>query len=261
MAAPVTSLLHAFRRIDDPRKPRGVRHQFESILALTFLGLLCRQTDFAGLQRWAKDHWRTLKGPLGFTRKNPPHATTISRVIAKFSLEQFREAFALWLVNLPGVAADVAVAVDGKTSKQGHAADGDPIHMLNVFTHELGLCLAQFPVTDGKPTEPQALKAALAELLEHYPFIQIFTGDALFTQRPLAAVILDAGRDFVFTVKDNQPDLLEALQTSFHDAGSRPPDAETTEKKGAKSTAASSGSSKVRRSSTSARRSALTASS
>ena len=142
MAAPVTSLLDAFRRIDDPRKPRGVRHQFASILGLTFLGLLCRQTDFAGLQRWAKDHWRRLKGPLGFTRKNPPHATTISRVIARFSLEQFREAFALWLVNVPDADAAIAVAVDGKTSKQGHDADGDPVHMLNVFTHGLGLCLA-----------------------------------------------------------------------------------------------------------------------
>ena len=253
MAAPVISLVEAFGRIDDPRKPRGVRHRFASILALTFLGLLCRQTDFASLQRWAKDHWRTLKGPLGFTRKHPPHATTLSRVIARFSLEQFREVFALWLVHLPEVAADTVAAVDGKTSKQGHDADGEPIHMLNVLTHDLSLCLAQFPVTDGKPTEPQVLKAALAELLEHYPFLQIFTADALFTQRSLAQTILHTGRDFLFTVKDNQPDLLEALQTSFHDAPARPPDAQTIEKKGAKFTAASSGSSKARRSNISAR--------
>lgn len=255
MAAPITSLVEAFRRIDDPRKPRGVRHRFDSILALTFLGLLCRQTDFASIQRWAQDHWRTLKGPLGFSRKKPPHATTISRVIARFSLEQFREAMALWLVHFSEVAADRVVAVDGKTSKQGHDVEGDPVHMLNIFTHDLSLCLAQFPVTDGKPTEPQALKAALAELLEHYPFLQIFTADALFTQRPLAQVVLEAGRDFVFTVKDNQPALLEAIQTSFHDAETRPPDAQATEKKGAKSTAASSGSSRVRRSTMSARRS------
>jgi hypothetical protein len=261
MTAPVISLVDAFRRIDDPRRPRGVRHGFHSILGLTFLGLLCRQTDFAGLERWARDHWRTLKGPLGFTRKTPPHATTISRVIARFSLGQFREAVSLWLVNLPGVADDSVVAVDGKTSKQGHDVNGDPIHMLNVFTHDMSLCLAQFPVTEGKPTEPQALKAGLAELLEHYPFIQIFTADALFTQRPLAKVILESGRDFLFTVKDNQPDLLEALRTSFHGAESRPPDAETTDKKGAKLTAANSGSSRAKRSNTSAMRSRSTASS
>ncbi len=56
----------------------------------------------AGLQRWASDHWRTLKTPLGFfTRERGPHATTISRAIAGFSLAQFRDAFAGWLAGHP----------------------------------------------------------------------------------------------------------------------------------------------------------------
>ena len=158
MGTPLPSLLDAFARIAAPRLARGVRHPFPSILALAFLGLLCRQTDFAGLQRWAADHWRVLKAALGFTRRTPPHATTISRSLAWFSLEQFRDAFARWLVALPHTTAAATVAVDGKTSKQGHDAQGDPVHRLNVFAHELGLCLAQFPVTGGKPTEPQALR-------------------------------------------------------------------------------------------------------
>jgi DDE_Tnp_1-associated len=254
MAAPLPSLLDAFAQIDDPRKRRGVRHPFTSILALAFLGLLCRETDFAGLQRWAADHWATLKGPLGFSRKRPPHATTLSRALARFSLAQFRDAFARWLAGLPRAAAAVTAAADGKTSKQGHDADGDPVHMLNIFAHELGLCLAQFPVTGGKPTEPQALKAALAELIDHYPMLRLLTADALFTQRPLARVILDADRDFLFAVKDNQPDLHEAVRASFRDAADRPADAKATEKKGAKSTPAASGSWRARRSPTSARR-------
>jgi DDE_Tnp_1-associated/Transposase DDE domain len=254
MAAPITSLLDAFRQIDDPRKARGIRHPFTSILALTFLGLLCRQADFASLQRWSADNWRILKGALGFTRKKPPHATTISRAVAGFSLEQFRDAFARWLTTLPEAAqADVASA-DGKTSKQGRDAQGDPIHMLNIFAHQVGLSLAQSPVTDGKPTEPQALKAGLAELLEHYPFLQLFTADALFTQRPLAQAILDADRDFLVAVKDNQPALLEAIQTSFQEVAAQPPDVEAKGKKVARSTLASSGSSTARRSTTSARR-------
>jgi DDE_Tnp_1-associated len=254
MAAPILSLLDALGQIDDPRKARGIRHPFTSILALTFLGLLCRQTDFASLQRWSADNWRILKGALGFTRKKPPHATTISRTVSRFSLEQFRDAFARWLITLPEAAEATVASADGKTSKQGHDAQGDPIHMLNIFAHELGLSLAQFPVTDGKPTEPQALKAGLAELLGHYPFLQLFTADALFTQRPLAQAILDADRDFLFAVKDNQPTLLEAIQTSFQEVAAQPPDVETKEKKAARSTPASSGSSRARRWTTSARR-------
>ncbi len=139
MAAPIASLLDAFDQIADPRKPRGVRHPFASMLALMFLGLLCRQTDFASLQRWANDHWRVLKYPLGFTRGKPPNATTISRAMARFSLEQFRDVFARWLVTLPQTALAVTASADGKTGKQGHDAQGDPVHMLNVFgpTHSV----------------------------------------------------------------------------------------------------------------------------
>src|SRR3954465_2548075 len=227
MAAPIATLLDAFSQIDDPRKARGVRHPYASLLALTFLGLLCRQTDLASIQRWAQDHWRTLKNALGFTRKKPPHATTMSRALARCSLEQFRDVFARWLTSRPETAAAVTVAVDGKTSKQGHDAQGDPIHMLNVFAHDLDLCLAQFPVTDGKPTEPQALKHALGELLDHYPSLRLFTGDALFRQRPLARVPREADRDFLFAVTDNQPELLEAIQTRFHNAAEPTPDAKT----------------------------------
>jgi hypothetical protein len=254
MAVPLATLLEAFAQIDDPRQPRGVRHPYSSLLALTFLGLLCRQTDLASLQRWAQDHWRTLKDALGFTRRKPPHATTISRAVARCSLEQFRDVFARWLTSRPQTAAALTVAVDGKTSKQGHDAHGDPIHMLNVFAHDLDLCLAQFPVTDGKPTEPQALKHGLGELLDHYPFLRLFTGDALFCQRPLARVLLEADRDFLFAVKDNQPDLLEALRTSFHAAAEETPDARSVEKKGSRSTPAGCGFAKRSRSITSGRR-------
>jgi hypothetical protein len=261
MAAPISTLLDAFAQIDDPRKARGVRHPHASMLSLVFLGLLCRQTDMAGLQRWAADHWRALKTPLGFTRKRPPHATTISRALAKFPLAQFRDAFARWLATLPQAAAALTVAVDGKTSKQGHDAHGDPVHMLNVFAHDLHLCLAQFPVTGGTPTEPQALKGGLAELLEHYPSIRLFTADALFTQRPLARVILEADRDFLFAVKGNQPALLEAILTRLGDVTGREPDAKSVEKKGPSCTSGSSGSRRARRSPTSERRPSSPASS
>lgn len=155
---------------------------------------------------------------------------------------------------MAGSQADVTVAVDGKTSKQGHDANGEPMPMLNVFAHDLGLCLAQFPVTDGKPTEPQAFRQGLKELLEHYPFIQLFTCDALFTQRPSARVLLEADRDFLLAVKDNQPELLESILVSLRDAQSRQPDAKSVEKKGTNSTPDGSGPSKGRRSPTSARR-------
>ena len=59
------------------------------------------------------------------------------------------------------------------------------------------------------------------------------TADALFTQRPLARLILEADRDFLFVLKDNQPDVLDAVTLRFAEAAATAPDAKTVEKGGA----------------------------
>ena len=212
------SLLAAFTRLTDPRHRRGVRHPFAGLLALTFLGLLCRQTDFASIARWARRHWDQLREPLGFTRGYAPHATTLSRATARYSVAEFRAALAAWLAGaLPG--GDLTAAVDGKTSKQAIGDDGNPIHVLNVFVHGAKLCLADWPVGGEKATEPEVLKAHLDELFAAYPALRVLTGDALFCQRPLAGAIVAAGRDYLLASKDNQPDLHEAARTAFAEPG------------------------------------------
>lgn len=247
------SLLFVFQQIEDPRKLRGVRHGFAPMLAMTLLGMICRQTDMASICRWAKDHWRTLKAPLGFTRKAPPHPTTVSRALELLTLEEFRGCFTQWLLQVPQIRNVTVACVDGKTSKQGYDADGDPIHMLNIFAQELHAVLAQYPVGDGKATEPKTFLANLDALCDAYPFLKLFTGDALFAQRGMAQAIVDANRNYLFVVKENQPDILEAIRTSFEARDQAKPDAVKIEKKRAKSSPANFGSSKAKRSTISAR--------
>jgi len=38
----LTTLAEAFQKIQDPRDPRGVRHDFQGMVILVFLGLLAR---------------------------------------------------------------------------------------------------------------------------------------------------------------------------------------------------------------------------
>lgn len=246
MAQPVAgSLMAAFEGLTDPRHRRGVRYPFAGLLALTFLGLLCRQADFASIARWARRHWGDLAGPLGFTREVAPHATTLSRAAARYSVAEFRTALAGWLAGLLADTKLVA-AVDGKTSKQARGDDGRPIHVLNVFAQGLKLCLADWPVGDGKATEPDVLKAHLDELFASYPGLRVLTGDALFCQRPLARAIVGAGRDYVLAVKENQPDLHEAARTAFAAATTGSASAMTREKSAARWSSGGSGATRHR---------------
>ena len=99
----------------------------------------------AVVERWAKVHWEELKEPLGFTRKEPPCDTTISRALAGLRLDEFREAFARWLnASLADEKGRWAAAVDGKTCRQGLDAAGSPVQMLNVFLQRVKL---GFPAT------------------------------------------------------------------------------------------------------------------
>jgi hypothetical protein len=239
------SLLGVFQQLTDPRDPRGVRHPFAGLLAIVFLGLLSRQPDFASIARWAKRHWTVLKPNFGLTYPHAPHATTYSRAAALFSVDEFRTALALWLAGVM-TAKPVTAAVDGKTSKQADDADGDPIHVLNVFAHGANVCLADWPVGEGKDTEPEVLKAHLDELFATWPSLRILTGDAIFCQRPLARVIIDAGRDYVLAIKDNQPDLHEAVQTAFTDATADSADATMREKSVGRSRSDASGATRQR---------------
>jgi hypothetical protein len=226
------SLLHAFSGLQDPRSPRGVRHPFAGVVTLALLGMLARIRELEVLARWATAHWDKLREALGFDRDQPPCATTISRTLAKCRVAEFQAAFADWLQTFVNdVSTHGVAAVDGKTSKQGIDDNGSPLHMLHVFLHDLQTVVAQWS-TGAQTNEPVVLRRHLEELLTSYPMLRLFTGDALFAQRPLLELLCNHGRDYLLQVEANQGNTLDALQHCFAQAGSRAPAAETTNKRG-----------------------------
>ena len=226
------SLLEVFSSLDDPRKARGVRHPFAGIVTLTLLGMLAKIREMEVLVRWATVHWDLLREPLGFDRDQPPCATTISRTLAKCSVEDFQAALNHWLRHHVAENSEGVVAVDGKTAKQGIDSDGNPLHMLNALVHDVQAVVGQWSTGDDKTNEPSILRRKLRGLLVDYPMLQLITGDAIFAQRPLIKMIRSLGRDYLFQVKGNQGDTLDALENCFAKATERPPAAQMDEKRG-----------------------------
>jgi len=235
VASSLQQLEAVFSQISDPRDARGVRHPFSGIVSLVFLGLLGRITEMAVMVRWAEAHWDELKEPLRFTREKPPCDTTLSRALAGLSLGEFRQAFAMWLNSVLVEAeedAPWAAAIDGKTCRQGLASDGSPVQMLNVFLQQVKLTLDQWSIGGDKTNEPGSLKKHLGELLAAYPALQLLTGDAIYAQRPLLELLGSYGCDYLFQVKENQPDILDALEACFFQDSPIRPACEVVEKRG-----------------------------
>jgi len=226
------SLLEVFSRLEDPRKARGIRHPFGSIVSLALLGMLARIREMEVLVRWATVNWDSLREPLGFDREAPPCATTISRTLARCKVEDFQAALNDWLRYHVAENSEGVVAVDGKTAKQGLDGKGKPIHLLNAFVHDVQAVVGQWPTGADKTNEPSLLRRKLSGLLSTYPMLQLITGDAIFAQRPLINLIRCFGKDYLLQVKANQPDTLDALENCFAKALSRQPAVTTEEKKG-----------------------------
>jgi hypothetical protein len=227
----LASLAKVFAQVPERRKRRGIRHPLHGILCLTFLGMLGRIRKMEVLIRWAKVHWDQLREPLGFDRDQPPHPTTISRTLAKCDLVAFGEALLQWVQQfVPD--EPLAAAVDGKTSCQGMDDEGHPLQLLTVMVHDLKIVLKEWSVRGEKTNEPNVFKNHLEELCLIFPTLKLFTGDAIFTQRPLAEEIIDQGRDYLLQIKGNQPDIQEAAQYALGGAHEKPPAAETVEKRG-----------------------------
>jgi hypothetical protein len=242
---PVTelrSLAQVFACVQDFRDPRGRRHPLPALLSLVFLGILARIREMAVLQRWAEVNWEQLREPLGFTRPERPHATTISRALASCSLADFSQAFLIWVRQTLTADVPLTVAVDGKTSCQGLDANGQPVQMLTAFVHQLKVVVGQWSIRGEKTNEPTALHRHLPELVQNFPLLRLVTGDAIYAQRPLVEALLDENVNYLVQIKANQGDTLDALQACLGDAYERPPAAQTAEKKGPPSIVVDSGS-------------------
>src|SRR5215469_930511 len=113
--------------------------------------------------------------------------------------------------------------------------------MLNVFAHEIKVTLMDYSVRGDKTNEYGCLKKHLGTLFTKYPLLKLLTGDAIFAQRPLLEVLQERGCDYLFQIKDNLPDLLDAATVCFAEVDLENPHDQTIEKKRAKWKSANSG--------------------
>ena len=102
---------------------------------------------------------------------------------------------------------------------------------LDWFAHDVQAVVGQWSTGDDKTNEPSLFRRKLRGLLVSYPMLQLITGDAIFAQRPLIKMIRNLGKDYLFQIKGNQSDTIDALENCFAKATDRTPAAQMDEKR------------------------------
>ena len=201
--------------IPDFRNQRGKRHPLVAILALACSAMLCGYRSYTAIAEWGRHYGEHLVQALGFTHCSPC-AATLHTVLRRIDREAVEAKLGAWAQGLLGEApqtegSEDAIAIDGKTLRGSQKQGAPGVHLLSAFAHRIGLTLTQQSVDDKTNEIPVAVELLRPLVLEG----RIVTMDALLTQRPIAQQIVDAGGDYVMVVKENQPQLLDDIETVF----------------------------------------------
>jgi hypothetical protein len=220
--APPGSLAEALAAVPDPRRPYGWRPDraplpLVGVLQLTVAAMLCGARSLYAAAQWGRERVEDDPGslvPLGLPPGRSPSVATLHRVFKALDVAAFERALGDWLAA-SGVAADDAVALDGKTLRGIHGDELPGVHLVAAYAHAAGAVLGQAP-SAGKGHELAAVERVLGEV----PLAgRVVTGDALLTQRDLCVQIAAGGGDYLLPVKDHQPALRADLAAAFSPGG------------------------------------------
>ena len=197
-------------QLTDLRGVNGKRYCLETVLMIVILAKLCGEDTPFGIAEWAKHRQEELVKLLCLSRPSLPSHHTYRRILAhKVYAEEVDQLVGEY--NQQGPHGDV-YAMDGKAVRGMRKKDEEGSeYLLSVYDVEQAKVMAQVEV--GRK-ENEIVKAPKA--LKHVEIARkVVTGDAMHTQRGLAAQILEAQGDYVLPVKENQPQLHKNIQSLF----------------------------------------------
>lgn len=202
--------------LTDGRQPKGKRYTLAVVLLLLVLAKLAGQDRPSGIAQWVKLRRRQLVAMLNLERPTVPCHNTYRRVLqGAVDASQLQAVVTAFLSDASAERQSLLLAVDGKTLRGTIPTGANRgVHLLAAYLPADGLVLMQVAVGD-KENEIVAAPRLLAALDLRD---KIVCGDAMFTQRELSFQIVEAGGDYVWLAKENQPALLADIQEVFDPA-------------------------------------------
>ena len=209
---PTLAISTHFADLKDFRIDRTRLHNFMDIITIAVVAVICGADGWLDIAAYGHAKYDWLKTFLPLPNGIPSH-DTFRRVFCLLDPRAFQECFQSWIDALSAGLGLKRIAIDGKTLRgsadrsEGKAA----LHLVSAWATEQHLVLGQVAV-DAKSNDITAIPKLLEILDVSGAIVSI---DAMGCQKEIAAKIREAGADYVLSVKDNQPRLLEDIQLSF----------------------------------------------
>ena len=134
-------LLDALSQIEDPRKPKGVRHPLPAVLALSVCAMLSGARSLYAIAQWGREH-PDLARSLGFSREQTPCVATLHHVFRRLDVEAFEAVLGRWAQECLG-EGEGAIAIDGKALRGIHGGELPGVRLVAAYSQESGLVLGQ----------------------------------------------------------------------------------------------------------------------
>ena len=210
-AKEVRSLVEHLRaEVPEFRAKEALAYPLAGFLALIALAMLSGvRRGPQDLAEFAATLSQGLLRALGFRtdrrtgRIRCPGESTFKRLLPQIDAAALERALLLWQEQVLGPSQDKLVIVDGKTLRHAH------VELVSAVDGK-GRWLGTLPVKEGSNEIPAA-RQLLAQVPLHN---KTALADALHTQVETAQQILfEGGGDYALTVKDNQKELVQTLET------------------------------------------------
>ena len=210
----VGSLYSYLLKLTDKRKLRGLQYELAMVILLAILAKLAGQNTPCAIAEWVKNQGEYLIEALRLKRHKLPHHSTYRRLFEIAGTgDDFDKLIRDFLKQYPEVGQGVVISIDGKTLR-GTITFEDPfgLHLLAAYLPGEGVILMQMVVEKDKENEIVVAPKLLKCLDLHG---KVVVGDAMQTQRQLSIQIVEAGGEYVWIVKDNQPKTRQAIEQLF----------------------------------------------
>jgi hypothetical protein len=200
------SLWDALGTIADRRGRKGRQFPLQAVLALAVAAMLAGANGLRAIFRWGRRLKPEALALFGIERA-PCHAT-YHYVFQSLDGDALAKNLGRFVCggSVPG-----HIAIDGKTLKGSRRLDAKALHVLSAFATELSAVIGDRVVEPGQ----NEITAALSFLKDLPLEGAVITGDAIFCQREICQAIDDGKGDYLFVVKDNQPQLKASIAESF----------------------------------------------